>query len=525
MALTPEEKKYVERLIAAGADNENVKFYLNKRRQEEAKMNAPKEQWFLWKTLWFLQWVGSWAIQWGWELAVWLPWQLSRLLPWDQSADPNSFYNKTQNLLESSRKWFEQQWVNTQWVWFWIGKWVINTASASVLWGWVWNLANKSKMLTNLGLKVTSALEPTIAPTSMLWKTALFSAKTLASWAKWASQWLWIDLASWNAPWAWTIAWGTIWLASPTLSAFWWVVWKWVKTAGKALYKTAIKPNTEEASKIIQATAKWFEQPITRADTALKYWIAGTETGLWIKWVKQADTLFKKVINPAFDKAEEQGIKANYSSLVKEAKDNITKSKLYSEVQKKEILNNIDELAKPYKWTTTIKNLDLEKQAIVWKVPKKYIWAIKPPKELTAAQNALSDVFRNTVHKTLKSSFWIDSANLYRDYWNLIQLEKVGIKWLTEWGLRWGTGTMLSTIYDKLATPVKTIWGKYLYKVGKWIEFTWPKGIKTLGDFLRSKWYKVDSNGNLIKYASSALNRSTALLNRSDSWMDRNTLK
>ena len=44
MALTPDEKKYVERLISAGADNENIKFYLNKRREEETKMNAPKEQ-------------------------------------------------------------------------------------------------------------------------------------------------------------------------------------------------------------------------------------------------------------------------------------------------------------------------------------------------------------------------------------------------------------------------------------------------------------------------------------------------
>jgi hypothetical protein len=44
MALTPAEKQYVERLIQAGADNENVKFYLNKRREEEAKLNAPKQQ-------------------------------------------------------------------------------------------------------------------------------------------------------------------------------------------------------------------------------------------------------------------------------------------------------------------------------------------------------------------------------------------------------------------------------------------------------------------------------------------------
>jgi hypothetical protein len=30
-----------------------------------------------------------------------------------------------------------------------------------------------------------------------------------------------------------------------------------------------------------------------------------------------------------------------------------------------------------------------------------------------------------------------------------------------------------------------------LYKAWKWIEFTWPKGIKTLGDLLQKGWYKL----------------------------------
>lgn len=292
-------------------------------------------------------------------------------------------------------------------------------------------------------------------------------------------------------------AWGAIATAPIGEWVFAWVskvaspVTKLISKSWKALYKTAIKPNVDEASQIIKATAKGAKQPITRADTAFEYWVIGREKDIGVQWVREANKIFKDTISPAFKKAEEQGIKVKYSNLINEAKNTIKNSKVFSQTQKKEIIDNITSLGKNYKGNTTLSNLDLEKMAIVSKVPKKYIGAIKPPKELIAAQNALSDVFRDTVHSTLKNKFWINSAKLYKDYWNLIQLEKVGIKWLTEWGLRWGTGTALSTIYDALVTPIKTVWGKTLYKIGEWLQFTWPKWITSIKELLKKSGYKL----------------------------------
>ena len=71
-------------------------------------------------------------------------------------------------------------------------------------------------------------------------------------------------------------------------------------------------------------------------------------------------------------------------------------------------------------------------------------------------------------------------------------LRDIGIKWLTEWWLKGWFGTFWSTIYDSLATPIKTLWGKYLYKLGNGIEFVWPKGIVTFAQFLKSKWMTVE---------------------------------
>lgn len=321
--------------------------------------------------------------------------------------------------------------------------------------------------------------------TAPIW--ALPFKATSIAWKVWLGALQWVlqgwatDIVSRGQIWAWAIAWWVLWAAAP-----------WIQKAGEALYKTAFKPSTTVAEKIIQAKATGGKLPITTGDTALKYWITGTQTWVWVKWVKAANKIFSKRIEPAFKRADKAWVKIDYSWLMQQAKNNISKSKFFSDTQKQEILDNIDEIAKLYKWTTSLKNLDLEKQAIVSKIPKKYIWVVKTPKELTAAQNEISSVFRKTVHDMLKKKFWVDSARLYKDYANLKELEKIWVKWLTTNIIpEGGTFTGLSWIYNALATPVKTIGWKVLYKVWKWLEFTWPKGIKSISDLARKAGYKL----------------------------------
>lgn len=319
------------------------------------------------------------------------------------------------------------------------------------------------------------------APIGGIASKAVTTAWKIGLWTlEWVLQWGALDVTSRDKIGAWAIVWGIVWGLAPALS-----------TAGKSLYKTAIKPNTEEASQIIKATARKTTQPVTRADTAFKYWVVWREKDIGVQGVRESSKIFKETIEPAFKKAEKAWVKIDYTTLINKAKTNIKNSKLYSETQKKEILSNIAEIGKSYRGSTTLKNLDLEKQSIVSKIPKKYIGALKTPKELAAAQNELSSVFRSTVHDTLKNKFGVNSSQLYRDYANLAELEKIGIKWITEWGLRWGTWTALSTIYDALATPIKTIWGKVLYKVGEWLQFTWPKGITSIKDLAKKAGYKL----------------------------------
>lgn len=474
MALTPWEIDYIKRLRKEWANDESVLFYLEKRRAKEAEMNTPKEQWFLGKTAWFLQNVWAGAIQAGWELAVGLPWQLTRLLPWDQSADPNSFYNQTQGILNSTKQDMQKQGVETDWAGFWFGKWVMNIAWGSVLSGWALQLAQKSKLLTQLGLKVGIGL-----PWQML-KGA----------AQWATQWLGFDLASGEAPWAGTVAGGVIGGASPLVAAGAKLVWKWLSETWKFIYKTAFKPNTDEAAQIIQSTAKWTVAPITRADTALKYGIQGREKDVGVQWVRESQKIFKDTITPALEKS-----KATHKvdDLFAQVEKQITSEK--SALRKQELMEWLEALKDEFKTTGktvfTTADLQAEKSALDKFAPTKLFRGKEVAQGYNQVKNTLANVMREQVRTDLATTGIKNAKELYRDYANLVELEKIGIKWLTEWGFKWWTGTLLSAIYDKILTPVKTIWWNTLYRVGKWIEFLWPSGIKTLWGFLKRWGYKL----------------------------------
>ena len=298
MAYSQQEKEYIKRLLQAepNATNEQIKKMADKRRAKETEMNAPKEKGILGKALdvWASFW--AWTIQAGGELAVWLPWQLSRLLPWDQSADPNSFYNATRKILDYS-KWTFEPYADTEWASFAAWKWLVNMMGGSVVWGGIGKVLDpiaKSKFLTQLGLKVSGALPTATKYAAPVIKGALTGAK----------EWLGFDLAQGKAPWSWTAIWATLGAVAPIATAGIGLLGKGTKKSGEALYKTAIRPNVDEAKKIIEARARWTKLPTTVADTALKYGVQWTEKAIGVQWVRKADTIFKKTIEPALKKSK-----------------------------------------------------------------------------------------------------------------------------------------------------------------------------------------------------------------------------
>ena len=274
-----------------------------------------------------------------------------------------------------------------------------------------------------------------------------------------------------------------------------WAIWLWlwwlklwgmtIAGLGKKIYWLTLNPTQQEAE-AIQSYRAWTSniKPKTSIETALeqpllqkwwrtissKIWMMGTRSMIWEQAASAAKSKFTNIINPIMDNAEKMWLKFDYKKLFDRAKENITKSISYSVTQKKQIIENIDELFEWYNWTTTLKNLDLEKQAIAGKIPQKYQTMLKLPNELKAAQKEIAGIFRSTVHTTIKTVFWIDSAKIYQDYANLKWLSKIWPKALTAGGRKWGAWTLLSWAAEEIATPITTVVWKLSYKVGRVME-------------------------------------------------------
>lgn len=298
--------------------------------------------------------------------------------------------------------------------------------------------------------------------------------------------------------------------------------WKATKKAWEALYKTAIKPNVNEAEMLLRAKAWLSKTPITRADTALKYWIAWTETWLWVQWLKKASNIFKETIWPALEKSN---ITHNIDDLFKKTEDIIMQEK--SALRKQDLIEWLnalkDDYLKTWKNIFTSADLQAEKSALDEFTPSKiFQW-----KEVSNWYNQVKNTFANTLRGQVREDLWktwvTNAKELYRDYANLTELSKIWIKWLTEWGLKWWFGTFWSTLYDKLATPIKTVWWKILYKTWDWLEFIWPKWIKKVWDFLKIN--KIDiTDWNIIKKNSNDIINNKILLGSTTAWVAMNPL-
>lgn len=277
---------------------------------------------------------------------------------------------------------------------------------------------------------------------------------------------------------------------------------KSVKPVGEFLYARAFTPNVAEAERILayEATqpsvaSKLYGagelvgnpvfKPITVADTALRSGIAGTEKQIGVQAKQVADTLYKKEIAPA----------------VKKIKGSITKEELFAPLisriekivdptKKSSYKNAFDSLTEDYKDVVKFSFEEAQKlkSELAEFTPAKVFRGQDVANETRMLQADMASLIREKTYEALKD---VNVKQKYIDYGNLQELQKVGIKAITDAGTKGGFGGFWSTIYDTILTPVKTISGKTLYNIGDKLELVAPKGFegKTVKDYLISIGY------------------------------------
>jgi len=285
-----------------------------------------------------------------------------------------------------------------------------------------------------------------------------------------------------------------------------------VKSAGERTYISAYTPSVKEAEQILayEATkpsilskiygAGALEgnpafKPVTVAETALRSKIAGTEKQIGIQAKQVADTLYSKEIKPAV-----AGIKGV-----------ITKDELFAPLQER-IANIVDpskqkayqdayeSLVEDYAniKSFTFPQAQTLKSELAQFTPAKIFRGQDVANEARMLQADIAKTIREKTYDALKD---INVKQKYIDYGNLQELQKVGIKAISDKGLKGGFGGFWSSLYDTAMTPVKTIGGKVLYKIGDKLEVTAPKGFegKPLKGYLESVGYLAPGSINSVR--------------------------
>jgi hypothetical protein len=270
------------------------------------------------------------------------------------------------------------------------------------------------------------------------------------------------------------------------------------KATGEVVYKSAITPTVKEAEKILNYEAKTpfltrvektlkgeeLAKPITRATTALDKGLSGTERAIGVQAKRATQTLWNDTISPALKNSKEVVTKED---LFKPITDRI--ATMVEPGRKKALSEAFSAIQDEYKGVKqfTLEEAQKVKEALAEFVPDK-VYRGKPiASEYRTLQADMADAIRQKIYNSLSD---INIKKSYLDYANLKELEKIGVKSISEGGFKGGFGAFWSSMWDAATTPVKTIGGKVLYRVGGKLEFMGEKGIKKFGDYLKKQGFK-----------------------------------
>lgn len=262
-----------------------------------------------------------------------------------------------------------------------------------------------------------------------------------------------------------------------------------IKDVGSRLYQAAITPNVKEAEGILQSRITGGQPPITRAKTALEKGLVGTQEMIAVKGGKTARKLYQEKIAPAIESTVGV-VSMNKDELFAPILERINKT---VDPTKKQSLQDAFEAIKE-DYNTFPDQFDLVtaqglKRDLDMFTPEKIFRGRNVASELKTLNNDMANAIRSKTYDALADR---NIKKDYIDYGNLVKLEDIGVKSLTEAGRFAGAGSLVSYFYDKALTPIQTIGGQVLYRVGNALEFVGNKGLKTFGDFLKSKGIKTN---------------------------------
>lgn len=274
-------------------------------------------------------------------------------------------------------------------------------------------------------------------------------------------------------------------------------------------------PFFKRVADVLQGTE---QAPTTAGKTATKTTagqtiggLFGTKSQIGVQAKRAKDSLWKDVISPRL-KASEQAV--DLDGFFAKVEDDIIKSNPELSRQKS-LLEALNAVKEDYAGTKAVSLEGLQKLKEGWAkfVPDKAYQGKPISGAFNDVRNQLADEARQTIYSQLGD----DVKQAYFDYGNLQGLTEMGKVSMTGQKLKGGTGGLVSELLSQTITPIGTVGGQVVYKLGKGIEFIGNLGAKNLGEALgvNVKFpgdMAVDDIGATLKKAKSLPNKQGGFL-------------
>lgn len=218
--------------------------------------------------------------------------------------------------------------------------------------------------------------------------------------------------------------------------------------------------------------------PTTAAKTSFEKGLVGTESMIGVQAKKAGNNLWNKLIQPALNQSK---TKVNMPAFLNGVKADIIKE--VPEVSRQNsLLEAIDAMIADYKNVGEVKLPELQKFKEGWAafVPEKSYRG----KQIAGAFNEVRSMVADKARTTIYDSLGPEVKKAYFDYGNLKGLQELGKTAMTGSKLKGGFGSFWSAVKDMAITPVGTLGGQTVYKVGEGVELIGKQGAKVVSDII-----------------------------------------
>lgn len=267
-----------------------------------------------------------------------------------------------------------------------------------------------------------------------------------------------------------------------------------VKGIGKGIYKFIIPRSSREAQLLqtyqannplpqriaAAVTGAEAKAPTTAAETSFQKGLIGTEEMIGVQAKRAGNNLWKDLIHPQLEASPE---KVSMPSFFDDLEKTIVAHNPEPSRQNA-LMEGLQALKEDYAKIGEVPMTDLQKFKEGWAqfIPDKAYKGKPIAGAFAEVKNLAADQARQKIYDALGS----DVKQAYFDYGNLKGLQELGQKAMAGGRLKGGAGSFISGIRDMVLTPVGTLGGQGVYKIGRGIELYGPPGLQTVGDLIQS---------------------------------------